>query len=352
MPALHGSEGIYRTAAWTLPHRTLEGTWDLRVEARSARAQGGCASSFQVRNSASEVLLAKYGFWLDAPKLRAEPRLLVEKGDARNGMIHWGGSVAGLHSTPMNYVDVHWRESQYSLETAEAARRFMLEGVGDLENIRSLGPIQPLQFKHWPAWQMECRGEFEENEIESVVFYAPEVDKTYAIITILALPPRNIPDPHARLRDSFAVFPDVHATGVAPKPLPSLLPGPELISPPLAARFQGVEQPIILQWKQVKDLDEGEYYEVAVDYWYRETHPTVRFAARETQLTLPETLYHSPNCAVFNWRVTLKRQTGLEDDGQPIGEPLSYSSLYWYLWWQHPPGQEEFPVLCPYTHLE
>jgi hypothetical protein len=125
-----------------------------------------------------------------------------------------------------------------------------------------------------------------------------------------------------------------------------------LISPPLAARFQGVEQPIILQWKQVKDLDEGEYYEVAVDYWYRETHPTVRFAARETQLTLPETLYHSPNCAVFNWRVTLKRQTGLEDDGQPIGEPLSYSSLYWYLWWQHPPGQEEFPVLCPYTHLE
>jgi hypothetical protein len=155
------------------------------------------------------------------------------------------------------------------------------------------------------------------------------------------------------LRSSFALFPDVQATGVAPEPLLRLLPSPELIGPPLAARFQGAEQPIILQWKSVKELAEGEYYEVVVDYWYRETHPLLYFTTQQTQVTLPETLYRSPNCGVFNWRVTLKRQTGLRDDGQPKGEPISHQSLYGYFWWQYPPGEErDFPPLCPYTHLD
>jgi hypothetical protein len=155
-------------------------------------------------------------------------------------------------------------------------------------------------------------------------------------------------DPHAELRDSFAVFPDVHANGVAPEPLPRLLPGPELVSPPLAARFQGLGAPIVLQWKPVKELAKDEYYEVVVDYNYREDNPAVKFTTRQTQVTLPETLYRTPNCHVFNWQVTLKRQTGVYDDGKPKGEPISYNSLYRYLQWFYPPGEEEpFVALCP-----
>jgi hypothetical protein len=90
-----------------------------------------------------------------------------------------------------------------------------------------------------------------------------------------------------------------------------------------------------------------------LDYWYRETHPLLYFTTRETQVALPETLYRSPNCGVFNWRVTLKRQTGVRDNGRPRGEPISHQSLYWYFWWQYPPGEErDFPPLCPYTHLD
>ena len=352
--ALHGGKGTYRTDYWTLPHRVSEGTWNLSVEAETASAQGNCSGSFRVKNSTSEILLAKYGFWLEAPDLfNAPSQIGVERGDARNGAILWGGGRPGMHITVANYVAVHWREGDYNLEDPEAVRRFFMEeGLGDVMGYaHHIGPIQSIQFKNWDAWQVECRTASYE-EIEWVIFYAPEVDKTYAIGTDVVLPPVGL-DSHEILRSSFAVFPDVHASGVAPKPLPRLLPSPELIAPPLAARFQGAEQPITLQWKPVKELAEGEYYEVVVDYWYRETHPLLYFTTQQTQVTLPETLYRSPNCGVFNWRVTLKRQTGLRDDGQPKGEPISHQSLYWYFWWQYPPGEErDFPPLCPYTHID
>lgn len=353
IPALHKGNGLYRTDYWTLPHRVLEGTWHLSLEVETDYAQGSCSSSFKVKNSTSEILLAKYSFWLDAPDLNnITPQIGAERGDARNGMIRWGGLVPAMHIKPGCYVEVHWREGNYKLEDPEAVRRFILEnGLGDLADLRSIDLIQPIQFKGWDAWQAEC-GTHSWEEMELVIFYAPEADKTYAIATIVALPPVGL-DSHSILRTGFAVFPDVHTVSVAPEPLPRLLPGPELISPPLAARFQGLEQPIILQWKPVKELAEDEYYEVVVNYYYRESYPVAYFITRQTQVTLPETLYRSPNCGVFNWRVTLKRQTGLGEDGQPKGEPVSHKSLYWYFWWQYPPGEEpDFPPACPYAHVE
>jgi hypothetical protein len=304
-----------------------------------------------VTESTSEILLAEYGFWLAAPNLiNAELQIGAQRGDARNGMIRWGGGVPGMHITAANYVEVHWRAGGRDLESVAAARRFLLEEIGNLGDVRTIGAIRPMQFKHWDAWELECTT-YTWEETVWVVFYAPEVDRTYAIATILRLPPKTS-DPHGELRESFAVCPDIEASGVAPAPLPRLLPGPELVSPPLAARFRGVEQPVVLKWKPVKRLEEDEYYRVSVDYTYREAWPVVHFTTRETQFLLPETLYHSPNCGFFNWRVRLMRQTGVTGYGQPTAEPLSHPSLYWYLWWLHPPGQEEFPTLCPYAHYD
>lgn len=354
VPAFHGGAGVYRTDYWTVPHHVPEGTWSLLAEAATDDAQGSCSGRFSVRNSTSEILLARYGFWIDAPSFHdITPSIGAERGDARNGMVRWGGATAAataMHFHAAAYVEVHWREGDYELQAPEAVRRFLLEEIGDLGWVRRIGPIEPTQFKHWDAWWVECLT-FKPEEMEWVLFYAPEVDKTYAIATTVLVPPAGL-NPHGILRGSFAVFPDVHATGVAPKPLRRLLSGPELVSPPLAARFRGLDRPVVLQWRPVKELTDDEYYEVAVDYYYRENHPVVKFATRETQITLPETLYHTPNCSVFNWRVTLKRQTGLGDDGQPIGEPVSYESLYWYVWWQYPPGERPFPPLCPYTHRD
>jgi len=350
VPAVSDSDGIYRTDSWTIPHRTPAGTWRVALEAKTGHAQGSGAGSFKVKTSMSEVLLNKYGFWLDAPGLKGiVPQLVAERGDARNGMIRWGGSIPAQHVQPENWVEIHWREGDYHLENDEAVRRFMLNELGDLgfTPVRDIGPFQPVQFKHWNAWQVGARAKLQYNQMEWVIFYSPEVNKTYAIATTVVLPPAGM-DPHAMLRESFAVFPDVHAAGVAPEPLPKLLPGPELLNPPLAARFQGLGQPIILQWKPVKELAKDEYYEVLVDYNYRESNPAVKFTTRQTHITLPETLYRTPNCHVFNWQVTLKRQTGVDNDGQPKGDSISYSSLYWYLLWSYPPGEKEpFITACP-----
>lgn len=350
IPTIPGKEGVYRSDALALPHRMREGTLRVAIEAKTGDAQGNGSGSFRLKNSTSEILLGKYGFWLDAPSLRdIMPQLTAEKGDARNGLIRWGGFIPAGHVLPANWVEVHWREGDYRLENPEAVRRFMLEELGDLgfTPVRNIGPFRPIQFKQWGGWWVGARGQFSYDNMEWVLFYAPEVNKTYAIATTVVLPPAGV-DPHAMLRDSFAVFPDVQATGVAPVPLPRLLPGPELVSPPLAARFQGVDQPIVLQWKPVKELASDEYYEVRVDYNYRENNPSVKFSTRQTEITLPETLYRTPNCHVFNWQVTLKRQTGVGDSGQPKGEPVSYSSLYWYVWWSYPPGEKApFIVSCP-----
>jgi len=350
MPAVSDSDGVYRTDSWTAPHRTPEGTWGAALEAKTDYAQGSGSGSFRVRASTSEVLLNKYGFWLDAPSLKGiVPQLVAERGDARNGLIRWGGFIPAQHILPENWVEVHWREGNYRLENDEAVKQFMLNELGDLgfRPVRGIGPFQPIQFKHWNAWQVGARGQFQYDQMEWVVFYSPEVNKTYAIATTVVLPPTGM-DPHAMLRESFAVFPDVHAAGVAPEPLPKLLPGPELLGPPLAARFQGMGQPIILQWKPVKELAKDEYYEVLVDYNYREVNPAVKLTTRQTHITLPEALYRTPNCHVFNWKVTLKRQTEVDDDGQPKGDPISYSSLYWYLLWTYPSGEKEpFIMACP-----
>jgi len=350
IPAVSDIDGVYRTDFWAIPHRAPEGTWRVALEAKTGDAQGSGSGSFKVMASMSEVLLNKYGFWLDAPGLKGiVPQLVAERGDARNGLIRWGGIIPAQHVQPENWVEVHWREGDYHLENGEAVRRFMLKELGDLgfTPVRDIGPFQPIQFKHWNAWQVGARGQLQYTQMEWVIFYSPEINKTYAIATTVVLPPAGV-NPHAMLRESFAVFPDVHAAGVAPETLPRLLPGPELLSPPLAARFQGLAQPIVLQWKPVKELAKDEYYEVLVDYNYREGNPAVKLTTRQTRITLPETLYRTPNCRVFNWQVTLKRQTEVDDAGQFKGDPISYSSLYWYLLWSYPPGvKEPFIMACP-----
>ncbi len=344
--ALPYTEGTFRTQGLVIPH-SVDGRWSAQVDAKTSGAQGNGIGAFRVKKSPGDVLLAKYGFWLDAPRLNGiTPALYAERGDAQNGMIRWGGAVPGGHVMAENWVELHWRVGDQRLTDANSVRRFLLEDLGDLGfvPIRELGTFQSVRFKQWSAWRAGARAQLSYQKMEWMVFYAPEVDKTFALATMVVLPP-DVPDPLALLRDSFAVHPEIHAVGVAPEPLPHLLPGPELASPPLGARFEGTSQPIVLQWMPVKSLDDNEYYRVAVDYNYGEANTLANFATRETKFTLPETLYRTPNCRVFNWQVTLMHQTGQNASGDPIGEPLSYASLYWYVEWAYPPGEKEPFVL-------
>jgi hypothetical protein len=350
IPTVFGSGDVYRSRPWTVPHRTLEGGWSISVAARTDHAEGSGTGSFQVAQSTSEILLSKYGFWIAAPTLRdIVPQLVAERGDAHRGLIRWGGQIPAQHILPENWIEIHWLEGEYKLDSPAAVRHFMLAEVGDLgfTPVRALGPFESTRFKQWAAWQVGARGRRSVDQMEWMIFYAPEVNKTFVIGTTVVSPPSGI-DPHAALRGSFDVDPAIQASGVAPEPLLKLLPAPELISPTLGARFLGTAQPIVLRWQAVQELAQDEYYAVLVEYDYSETTNDVTLTTRQTQITLPETLYRTPNCGVFNWQVTLMRQTGVDEAGQPTGVPIGYNSLYWYVQWLYPPGESPtFSPKCP-----
>lgn len=353
LPAEPGRGDIYRSASWSVPPGTPAGEW--RVEAElTGPAQGTAESFFTVQPSLSDMLLEKYGFWIDPPTLgEIQPALAAEKGDGQNGEIIWGGVRPALHIFPENWVEIHWRTGEYDLSDESAVERFLLEELGEIgfTPLRALGPYERFRFKDWEAWKVRARGETREHLIEWVVFYAPEVDKTYAISTMVVLPPA-VGDPHAFLRQSFRVDPEAPADGTAPEPLADLLPGPELLGPELGERFSGTGEPVVLAWAPVKELAEDEYYEILVDYYVRENQPKVRFTTRETRLELPTELYSTPTCRFYNWQVQLLRQTGVDSNGDPVGEPVSFRSLYRYLWWQTAPGDEVEVVTCAYSHIE
>jgi hypothetical protein len=350
IPAMFGDGDVYRTETWTIPHRLQEGNWTLIVEAKTDTQRGMLTTTFRVKNSTSEILLYKYGFWVDSPALRGVvPNLVKEQGDAQNGVITWGGVVPSQHIFPESWLEVHWREGDFNLQTENDVREFMLTELGQMgfSPMRELGPFEQANFKHWDAWQVKSRGELLRYDEQWMIFYALEADKTYAILTTVVQPPAGI-DAHAYLRDGFAVHPEVAAHGEAPQPLPRLLPPPELVSPKLGTRILGTSQPILLVWKPVKELAEDEYYLVSIDYNYVEANLVVEYTTRETQFTLPDSLYHLPNCGVFNWQITLMQQTGVREDGRLKGEPISFRSLYWYIEWRYPLGEDApFDPLCP-----
>lgn len=350
VPATFGEGDVYRSEAWTVPHHMQEGLWSIRVEAKTRDRQGQSASPLAVTFSTSEVLFYKYGFWLDAPTLRGiQPMIGAERGDAENGLLRWGGVIPSQHVFPENWVEVQWRKGDFKLDNPEAVRRFMLADVGDLgfTPVREIGTFERRTFKRWDAWEAPARGQYSYYVMKWTVFYAPEVDKTYAIATTVIQPPAGI-DAHEVLLENFDIDPNAQADGVAPEALIPLLPQPKLVGPEMGARFTGLEQPILLEWEPLKELAEDEYYQVSVDYNYGETNTKVKYITRETQFALPEALYRQPNCAVFNWRVTLMQQSGVDNKGNPVGNALSYTSLYRYVRWFYPLDEKApFDPHCP-----
>lgn len=348
-PLHSGEEGLYRSERWLIPRHQKEGEWSVKVEAAIGKASGKGEASFTVRYSTSEILLDKYGFWLDAPTLRGiTPSISFEQGDARNGRLQWGGVIPAQHVLPEAWVDIQWREGRYPLEQGEDVRRFMVDVLGSFgfTPIREIGPFERLRFKRWDAWKVEGRGQYQQTQVEWVVFYAPEVDKTYSIGTTVVLPPGGL-DPHAALRQSFDIDPEARAGGIAPQPLPRLLPAPELLEPAIGAQFYGLDQPVILKWLAMKELADDEYYAVGVDFNWGESNPLILYRARTPELTLPRSLFRTPNCRVFNWDVTLMRQAGLDANGQKVEEKVSHTSLYRYFLWTPLVGDVDFMPACP-----
>ncbi len=343
-------ENVYRTELWSVPRRMPPGRWVAQALVTAPTGQSTATGPFQVKSGVSEVLLNKYGFWLNAPTMRGiVPTLAAEKGDARRGLVRWGGIIPSDHVLPANWIDLHWRTGDFHLVDEAAVRRFMLEELGDLAftPIRALGPFEQTRFGQWQAWKVGARAKTRQDLMEWLVFFAAEDGRTFALGTTVVAPPEGI-DAHAQLRSGFAVFPEQRAAGTAPQPLPSLEPAPELIGPSLGADYEGVAQPVRLEWRPTRPLRPNEYYRVSIDYDYKETNTVVRYATREPQFTLPEELYRAPNCRVFNWQVTVMRETGVDHDENPEGVPVTYDSMYSYVRWFYPTTDPApFTLACP-----
>jgi hypothetical protein len=350
IPAAFGSGDVYRSEAWNVPHKTREGIWTLSVEAKTDADQGTVTTAFHVKNSTSETLLYKYGFWADSPSLKGiVPTLTKEQGDAQNGAILWGGTIPTQHLFPESWLEVQWRKGDFNLTSADKVREFILNTLGNagVYRTRYLESFEQEKFKDWNAWKVKVRGQLSIYDEQWMIFYAPEVDKTYALGTTVALPPSGM-DAHDVLREGFEVHPEIQANGIAPQPLLDLLPAVELTGPEIGTRFFGTGEPIILKWKPAKELAQDEYYLVSIDFNYAEGNSRMDYVTRETQFVLPEELYRTPNCGVFNWQVTLIKQTNTTSAGQPEGVPISFNSLYWYVQWFYPLGETApFNPLCP-----
>lgn len=170
---------------------------------------------------------------------------------------------------------------------------------------------------------------------------------TYCLTTLVVHAPAGI-DAHNELRKSFAVAPELNAQGRAPEELESLLPGPRLVSPSLGQRFEGANQPILLRWEPVTPLGKQDYYQVSIVYDYFESTNTLLYFTHTEEFAVPPELLAIPNCAIFNWQVQLMRQTDVDRLDRPVGYPLSYPSLYWYINWRYPAGVEKpFTYYCP-----
>jgi hypothetical protein len=350
IPAVFGNGDVYRSEAWNVPHKMREGAWTLSVNAKTDMHQGTVTSAFHVKNSTSETLLYKYGFWVNSPSLKGiVPTLTKEQGDAQNGAILWGGIIPTQHLFPESWLEVQWRKGDFNLTSADKVREFILNTLGNsgVYRTRALESFEQEKFKDWDAWKVKVRGQLSIYDEQWMIFYAPEVDKTYALGTTVALPPSGM-DAHDVLREGFEVHPEIQANGIALQSLLVLLPAVELTGPEIGTRFFGTDEPIILKWKPVKELAQDEYYLVSVDFNYAETNSRMDYVTRETQFVLPEELYRIPNCSVFNWQVTLMKQTNTTPDGQPEGIPISFNSLYWYVQWFYPVGETApFNPLCP-----
>jgi hypothetical protein len=305
---------------------------------------------FEVRESKSETMLGRYGIWIEPPSFQGMTTdVFAERGDGENGMFLVGGQRPAQHVFPEEWIEIHWRRGDYRLEDSAAARRFMLEAIGDFgfSPTRELREFHEFAFKEWSGWRAAARGELSHSQIEWVVFYAPEMDRTYAIGTTVVLPPTGA-DRHLLLRASFEVHPEVHPSYTSAQALPRLQPGPELIGPPSGAVFRGREEPVVLRWAPVTTLADDEYYQVEIDYDYREANFLLRLTTRSTEVSLPATLYQTPNGHVFNWQVTRMEQTGTTADGAPTGVARSYPSFYAYFEWTYPQAETQpFPPLCP-----
>jgi LysM repeat protein len=104
-------------------------------------------------------------------------------------------------------------------------------------------------------------------------------------------------------------------------------PAPQLLAPPDGAAFEGAGTVILLNWASVGILDGDEWYVVRLGRMDPRAEQPPLHWTKSTSWRVPEELYVAgPEAQDFRWQVSIMRQTGVDEDGNWVGEAQSPSS--------------------------
>ena len=111
---------------------------------------------------------------------------------------------------------------------------------------------------------------------------------------------------------------------LTPTPGPAR-PAPAPLGPPQDTAFEGADRVIILNWASVGILGEDEWYEVRVRRTGVVAQSLPVVWTKVTSWQLPAELYIEGLAEPqrFHWQVSIIQQTGVDDDGEPVGELIS-----------------------------
>jgi LysM repeat protein len=126
------------------------------------------------------------------------------------------------------------------------------------------------------------------------------------------------------------------ASGATPTPTaPPPYPAPNLLLPADGTSFTVANETITLQWASVGDLRQNETYAVTVEDVTEGNSRKVTEYTTDTKFILPVEFRPSGTTPhIIRWSVVPVRQTGSNDDGQPIYEPAGTTSLQRvFSWW-------------------
>lgn len=109
---------------------------------------------------------------------------------------------------------------------------------------------------------------------------------------------------------------------------PPPYPAPNLLLPPDGAPFTLADDSVTLQWAAVGTLRENEAYAVTiVDVTEGKDRKLVEYVS-DTKFIVPSTFRPNDNLPhVLRWWVVTARQTGTDDDGNPIWEAAGNASV-------------------------
>ena len=128
---------------------------------------------------------------------------------------------------------------------------------------------------------------------------------------------------------------DTPTPTLTPTPGPAR-PAPALLGPPQHTAFEGADTVIILNWASVGILDPDEWYTIRV----RRTGIIAQILpvvwTKATSWRLPSDLYIEglTDPQRFTWQVNVMRQTGVDDDGNRVGEQISPTGVVRTFTWK------------------